>query len=429
MSRMQITVVALLVAVFLVGAVGLAAASGPDDTPLAGTPAQALGDVPEIRVRFDGCIDEVDLNEGVGHITVDGFPVEITTDTEVDGELVAEACVRVNALLQLDMTDTPPSLILVATRVRVRGDEHEPRCLEFYGKVVSIDDEDEWHVIGGPPFVVIDATEFKGDTEPGEGDRVKVEICRHPDGYWYAKEIELLHDDDDDEDQVEFRGRIAQIEEGSGDPFEALWKVGRWWVGITEDTEMEGTPRVGALAKIEGRRARDGSRADVIATKAEVENSGEHRRRVKLEAAITATATTTPEAIWEFEGIPVTVDENTVIIDHRVPAEVGAWGDVEAILRDDNTLYARRIKTEDEDEPEGTVYFKGHFQSPADGADGGEDWTISGVTFFVPGDVLEEVDDGPVEGDKVELEAMREEDGDAVRYRVIELDVEREDDD
>jgi hypothetical protein len=304
----------------------------------------------------------------------------------------------------------------------VRDDSQEPQCLEFYGELQVMGDT--WEVVGGPPFVVNAATEMDG--VPQVGDMIKVEVCRAAAGQWHAVEIKVLHGEHEEDEEVEFRGPIVEIMDPPSDGFAHVWTVGQWLVGIPSGVEVEGTPHVGDRVEIKGHRAPADSEVQVIAEEVELEERHDRMGRVKIEAAITTVGdANTP---WAFEGIPVATDGNTVILNHEGPAEVGVWAKVWAVLREDNALYARRIETEHEDDEdehaENTLYFEGPFQSSDDTPADGENWTIGGVTFFVPDELLDDLDHAPATGDKIELKATHTDD----MYEVVQLDLEHEED-
>lgn len=422
MSRLRVSIVAILVLLFFASVTGVVVAGSPVRSLEATALQLPQDDDHGIEVKFETCLQAVDLNESlVGTITTDeGFVIQVTEQTEIRGVLSEGVCVKVEARLELDSSE-PPALILVATEIKVKDREGgEGRCLEFYGELQSRDDE--WHVVGGPPFVVDGRTEYEpGADEIVVGQTVKVEICRQG-NVWVAKKIRVLRDGDDgdDGDEREFRGRILDILPGNP-PFRQVLQVAQWKVGIDDHTEMHGTPAVGRIARVEGRVAPADSEVDVIADEVTIQGRDRDAGDVKIQADITGMDDTT----WEFEGIPVTVDEDTRIDEDDPPADIGVWTEVRAVEQEDGSYRATRIKTEDEDEPDGTVFFEGRFDEVTDSTDGGQMWRVSNWEFFVPTDLLPSA--SPNLDDQVELKAMRE-DGTTV-YIVYELHLDHEDDD
>ncbi|MFO7916593.1 MAG: DUF5666 domain-containing protein, partial [Anaerolineae bacterium] len=149
-----------------------------------------------------------------------------------------------------------------------RDDDDE---VEFEGKITEVTSSGEWVVETEHGFITVTVT---ADTEvegnPKVDDWVEVEGFWQDDGSVQATEIEVADDDDDWDDNdwdddAEFEGRVGALpDEG----FLGTWVVRGISVIVTADTEVEGSPKVGAWVEVEGFWQDDNT---VQATEIEVE--------------------------------------------------------------------------------------------------------------------------------------------------------------
>jgi hypothetical protein len=129
--------------------------------------------------------------------------------------------------------------------------------------------------------------------------------------------------------EVEFEGPI----EGIGDD---AWLVNGIPVAISAVTTIRGVPELGVTAEVRGFLQPDGSvLADVITVK-----GAGSTPQLDVEGLVE----TIDPAYWVVGGTTIWMDARTFVDDSRAPAEVGMWASVRALVRQDGTLLALRIR-------------------------------------------------------------------------------------
>ena len=305
------------------------------------------------QVRFEGKITGLpDDEELMGEWTVGittfmtvTFSVDVNTKIQPPGigpEMGDWA--KVTAVRQEDGT-----LLALKVHLKRHGDR-PPRPVEFQGTIEAIEDPLTKIVVnvgGGDEDVLVDVliddlTHIEGNLQ--EDAHVKVRGFLQDDGSVLARRIEV--EDPDDEDKVEFKGRIQSIAD-------SMWVVGGFTVLIDGTAITGAPPQVGLLAEVKGTRV--GPRT-VRATEIEVEDPSDGNEQVR--GIITGlpknvdpddykgTWTITTE---EGDSVLIEVTADTVIDTRHGEVEVGALVCVTALPQGDGTLVAQRIKVFESD--------------------------------------------------------------------------------
>jgi len=197
------------------------------------------------------------------------------------------------------------------------------------------------------------------------GDHVEVKGESQDDGSVLAQ---LIHVEGGDRHhgRVEFRGPIESLPNTAG--FIGTWVVAGVSVDVDANTQIEGTPEVGAWAEVKATRQNTG---DLLATKIEVRNT-HPEPTVEFKGVIEQIEAD----FWVVRGMTVTITTTTEIIG---TPEVGRIAEVHAQVLPDRSLLATRIKVEDPNEHHDRyVEFKGRIQSFSD-----TEWNVSGVTVLI----------------------------------------------
>ncbi len=243
----------LMFTVFLLATFGLAACEGGAIPDL---PSDFEGsveiDLSRSTVEFDGSVDKI----GRDSWTVEGIPVGINSQTEIEGNIIVGDHVKVEARILEDGS-------LLALEIKPINDESEDETnddeeafddeFEFTGPVESMS-SDLW-IVDGMTLTITSQTEIEGQIKLG--DLVKVEARSGEQGVLIATEIKLFEedetdDDEFDEDEIEFTGLVEAI---TGD----VWTVAGIQVTVTSDTEIEDVIEVGDFVKVETERDTEGS--------------------------------------------------------------------------------------------------------------------------------------------------------------------------
>jgi hypothetical protein len=169
------------------------------------------------------------------------------------------------------------------------------------------------------------------------GGWATVDAVKKPDGRIIARSIRVLRGPDEPPQDKEFRGVIESLGGGA-------WVIAGQRVLITSDTIIEGTPKVGAIARVKAKQYADGR---LVAKGITVESEPE-QQVVQFEGIIQAI----DGDRWTVSGQDIFIDGQTQI--EGTPA-VGAIAEVEAVVRPDGTKVARSIKIESVVPPEPTA--------------------------------------------------------------------------
>lgn len=210
---------------------------------------QGLGLSPEeIESILSGVVEGLED----GKLIIDGNIVEISDETEFEGEIEVGDEVEIKFRFDDDGG-------MIAQSVEILGeDDDDDSEIEFFGVVESMD-SDVW-VIGGNTVLVTTSTEIKGGIS--EGDSVKVHVYPDEVGTLVARKIEPAegeHDDDDSdlddnerEDEMEMVGVVESVEDG-------VWTIdGKAFVTLP-GTEIEDGVSVGDLVEVHFSIDEDGS--------------------------------------------------------------------------------------------------------------------------------------------------------------------------
>ncbi len=253
--------------------------------------------------------------------------------------------------------------------------------IKFEGVIKSIDDSGDpqvWviEVWGMGQVTVLVPSSAEIDEEHGQavpGAWVKVEAHLEPagDGTSYnivADEIEVKRSPEVCF-KIEFYGELTEI---TTDPNtgQTQWTVSGRTVIITEQTQIEGTPVVGAIVKIEGCVQPDGT---IIAVEVEVRRSpGEGGEEVEFRGPIVEITDTQ----WQVGRWIVLITSETQITGD--PPDVGDLAEVEGYLNDLGQVVAEKIEVKDRGRGRVHVRIEGYITRLAD-----TEWQIQGIPIQI----------------------------------------------
>jgi hypothetical protein len=189
-------------------------------------------------------------------------------------------------------------------------------------------EEDYW-IIDGQKVLLDEDTVIENPDLAEVGAWAVVQALRQPNGSLLAQYITITRGAEKPPQPIEFKGLVESFSD-------TVWVVAGRTVLINEDTVIEGTPQVGAVARVQALQQADGS---LLATRIVIEE-----RVVEFEGPILEIS---PQ-VWVIAGRRVEVDANTVVVG---TPRVGALAEVQAIERADGALLATRIEIQ---EPEPT---------------------------------------------------------------------------
>jgi hypothetical protein len=238
---------------------------------------------------------------------VAGQTITVTEETEIDDEIEVGDLVRVEGVIL-------PGGGLQAERI-VRIEDAPGLPFEFEGVVQAIGDT-SW-MVSGVAIAVDDETEIAVGLEVGDLVRVRGWILE--DGTWLASAIERV---EDEEPTFEFTGVIESM-----DP----WVVAGISFETREWTEIEPGLEVGDLVRVRGRIMEDGTWVAF-----EIERLDEE---TALHIVLVGTVTSIEP--WVVSGIPLVVDDDTVIVGE---IEVGMLVRVEIVILPDGTWRVVEIR-------------------------------------------------------------------------------------
>jgi hypothetical protein len=224
------------------------------------------------RFRLTGLVESM----GDTSWNVSGQEISVNEATQMDEGIEIGSRVLVTGVIRTGG-------VLFAEQITLLDDEDTH--FEFTGLVESIVDR-VW-TISGVPITVDENTEITGD--PVVGDLVHVEGRIMPDGTWLAREIEKVSEAND----FEIIGTVESI---------APWMVSGVSFEVNEFTRIEPDIVVGSMVRVVGLILEDGT---WLATSIEL-----------LEETNTLVFIGIVDSIdpWVVNGLPLTVDENTVFI-------------------------------------------------------------------------------------------------------------------
>jgi len=276
----------------------------PDGT-LVATHIILLHYAPTNRFTLTGEVESIGDDEWV----VAGQTIVVDVDTAVDETILVGDTVRVHGIVLADGT-------LLARRIDRVDDVHP---FEFIGVVQSIG-PDSW-LVSGVNITLDENTEIKDEIIVG--DVVKVEGVILADNTWLAGEIKLA----DETARFEFTGPVNNI-----DP----WVVAGIPFDTDSFTQIDDGIEAGDLVYVEGQILADGT---WLATEI----------RLLTDEALTFNFIGTVESIdpWVISGLPMAVDENTLIDDE---IEIGAIVRVRGLILPNGEWLARLIVRLDRDE-------------------------------------------------------------------------------
>lgn len=239
--------------------------------------------------------------------TVAGQTIMANDETDVDDDIEVGDLVRVEGVIL-------PEGELQAERI-VRIEDAPGLPFDFEGVVQTIADT-TW-TVSGVVITVDDETEIAAGLEVGDLVHVRGWILE--DGAWLASVIEPV---DDEEPLFEFTGAIESI-----DP----WVVAGIAFETREWTEIEPGLEVGNLVRVRGRIMEDGTWVAF-----EIERLDED---AALHVVLVGTVTSIDP--WVISGIPLVVDDDTVIVGEIA---IGMLVRVEIVILPDGTWRVTEIR-------------------------------------------------------------------------------------
>ena len=301
-------------------------------------PVEARNDLSgEVNLSF--CLDcEVLVGQAAGS---DSVAIQVTptttataTPTSTPEPTVTPSPTTPTSTPEPTVTPSPTTTPLPPINVRIK----------FEGIIQSIDDTTDpqvW-IINGLTVLVTEETKIDEEHGPAqEGAWVKVEAHLEPaDNGTYAivaDEIEVKRSPGACF-KVEFYGELTEIivDPTSG---RTIWIVGGHTVVITDQTQIEGTPVVGAIVKIEGCAQPDGT---VIAVEVEVRRSpGQGGEEVEFRGPIVDMA----DEQWQVGRWIVLITPDTEITGD--PPDIGDMAEVHGRLNDLGQVVAEEIEVRD----------------------------------------------------------------------------------
>jgi len=194
------------------------------------------------KTKFEGPIEAI----GDTAWQVAGRTINVTSDSEIEvkgeGDPEVGRIAKVKALVQYDGTFT--ALKIEVKEQKADGSEE----MELEGTIEDMNG-DAWQVGG---YVVNITPETQIDGDPEVGLPVKVEGLPQTDGSVMAVEIEVREEKKDRSGKIEVKAAIGVMGNGT-------WEIGGRIINITSETKIDGEPRVGRIAKVEGVVQTDGS--------------------------------------------------------------------------------------------------------------------------------------------------------------------------
>ena len=355
-------------------------------TPEDGGPVVPLSaNTVDIRGVFQG----VDPN---GNWLIDGKPVAVNADTEVNSAVAVGQVVEVEAVLLSDGS-------LLATEIEAKDEDRKvSKKTKLEGIFEGVDSQGNW-LVSGTPVAIGPGTDTDG--LPYVGQRVKVKALLQQDGSLLAREVEnkggLQKDEDDDSSKVRLEG-IFQGVDADGN-----WLINGAKVSVDPLTRLEGSPAPGQLVEVKGVLQPDGS---ILAVK--VEGEGKDPNKNESEAEIRGTVTEIRDDAIVVNGVTAVL---SLLTEVEGTYEVGDYVEVKAALQEDGTLVAREVEGKGKVEPQDVsepseVEIEGTIESiSADGTT----LVVNGIT--VVRSALSEVKGELVVGASVEVEGVLLEDG------------------
>lgn len=220
-----------------------------------------------------------------------------------------------------------PSATSTATRTATATTTPVPPPREIVVRIEGRIDEiagQSW-VVNGQRVTLRASTQINQAAAQGQvGGWAIVEAVQTADGQLVARQIIVVRGPQQPPEVREFSGAIASFSA-------TRWVVAGQTVEIVPETVIEGTPSVGALAHVRAEHHADGR---LVALRIVVERPQEVV--VRFEGLITSFG----EKLWVVAGQELQLTAETHI--EGQPA-VGAIAQVEAVLRQDGVLEARRI--------------------------------------------------------------------------------------
>ena len=190
-------------------------------------------------------------------------------------------------------------------------------------------------VVSGQRINLRSSTSIKEDEAQAQvGGWAVVSADKKSDGQLVAREIVVVRGPDQPPQSVEFGGAIESIGADS-------WTISGRVVQIVSETIIEGTPEIGAEARVKAEQYADGR---LVAKRITVTQTEEV---VQFEGVIQSIRGDR----WTVAGQEVLIGPDTQINGQPV---VGAIAEVEAVVRADSSKLARWIRVESPPEPEPT---------------------------------------------------------------------------
>jgi len=191
--------------------------------------------------------------------------------------------------------------------------------------VIEATDRDHWVLSGRRIELGVSTRIDQSLAKAQVGGWAIVEAVRKPDGRLVAQQIRITRSAEEPPQPREFRGVIESVQDNR-------WVVAGQAIVIASDTVIEGTAVKGAVAQVRADQYADGR---LVARRIVVKAPDE--RVAQFEGLISEMS----EGLWVVAGQQVIIAADT---DIQGEASVGSIAEVEAVVRSDGTIVARRIR-------------------------------------------------------------------------------------
>ena len=338
-------------------------------------------------ITFDRDADtEVNFHQGTSELAVGSFVV-IVARRYASGELDTDA-LEINVTRHKPRDTSPP-----------KGVDAQANTVEIQGVFEGVDDDGNW-IVDGRTILVDEDTEVADALKVGQV--VEVEAVLLPDGSVLAREIEA----EDEGSYVKTKTRINGVFEGVD--ADGNWIISGATVTVDETTDTDGLPVEGQRVKVKAFLQDDGS---LLAR--EIENkSGRGRfehggREVKIEGTFRGVD---DDGNWIVNGTKIAVSPLTKL---RGTPAVGQEVEVKALIQEDGSLLAQKIKGEGEGgkRSRSETKIRGIIEEITD-----EFVVIDGLTIALA--VLTELEGDLSVGSFAKVKALLQEDGSLVAREV-----------
>ena len=218
------------------------------------------------RYRFEGTVEALPSNGLIGQWQINGQPVMVDENTIIDQ---SNGPIGVGVKVEVEVQAPGGDGIPAAIRIEVLHPAHSgSQEVEIRGVIESLPEGESllgtW-VVAGEEIMVDANTEIHGVT-PQVGLWAIVKAVPQDDGSLLAQHIEVKGHPHEGS-LVEFTAQVISMPDG----LIGEWQIGGYTVMVDENTEIEGSPAVGSMVKVE---ATIGEGGVLLALKIEVIEQG-----------------------------------------------------------------------------------------------------------------------------------------------------------